>query len=83
MTCRLHGVTQSCVSHLDILRNPTNSTEWYFTKDQGHWNRSTMILDAWGSGLVDITGTDTSLLIGLEGDMLQMWQKSCAGKVDG
>jgi hypothetical protein len=42
-----------------------------------------MILDAWGSGLVDITGTDTSLLIGLEGDMLQMWQKSCAGKVDG
>jgi hypothetical protein len=83
MACGLCGRTQSCVSHLDILRSPTKSIELYFTKDQGHWNCSTTILDAWGSGLVDITGTDTSLLIGLEGDMSQMWQKLCVGKTDG
>lgn len=42
----------------------------YITKDQGHWNRSTTILDAWGTTLTDIIGTDTSLLVGLEGTMM-------------
>jgi hypothetical protein len=41
----------------------------YITKDVAHWNRSTTILDAWGSGLTNIIGTDASLLVGLEGDM--------------
>jgi hypothetical protein len=42
---------------------------WYITKDQGHWNRATTILDTWGSNLTNIIGTDTSLLVGLEGDL--------------
>ncbi|KAH1593581.1 hypothetical protein KXX44_008052 [Aspergillus fumigatus] len=37
--------------------------------DQAHWDRSTTILDAWGSNLTNIIGTDRSLLIGLEGDI--------------
>ncbi|KAL4738902.1 chondroitin AC/alginate lyase [Aspergillus similis] len=46
-----------------------NAWVWYITKDQAHWDRSTTILDAWGSNLTDIIGTDRSLLIGLEGDI--------------
>lgn len=46
-----------------------NAWMWYITKDQTHWDRSTTILDAWGSNLTDIIGTDRSLLVGLEGDI--------------
>ncbi|WYZ38279.1 hypothetical protein EsH8_III_000193 [Colletotrichum jinshuiense] len=46
-----------------------NALMWYITRDDAHWNRSTTILDGWGSALVDIIGTDRSLLIGLEGDL--------------
>lgn len=46
-----------------------NALMWYITKDDAHWNRSTTILDSWGSTLVDIIGTDRSLLIGLDGDL--------------
>lgn len=46
-----------------------NALMWYITKDEAHWSRSTTILDAWGTTLTDIVGTDTSLLIGLEGTM--------------
>ncbi|KAF3406995.1 hypothetical protein DPV78_000254 [Talaromyces pinophilus] len=46
-----------------------NALMWYITKDQAHWERSTTILDAWGSNLTNIIGTDRSLLIGLEGDL--------------
>lgn len=42
---------------------------WYITRDQGHWNKSAEILNAWGSSLQDIIGTDTSLLVGLDGDL--------------
>jgi hypothetical protein len=42
---------------------------WYITREQDHWDRATTILDAWGTNLTDIIGTDTSLLVGLEGDM--------------
>lgn len=42
---------------------------WYITRDQSHWDRATTILDAWGSNLTDIIGTDTSLLVALEGDL--------------
>jgi hypothetical protein len=42
---------------------------WYITRDQGHWDTATSILDAWGTNLTDIIGTDTPLLVGLEGDM--------------
>lgn len=46
-----------------------NALMWYITKNQSHWERSTSILDAWGTNLTDIIGTDTSLLVALEGDI--------------
>jgi hypothetical protein len=46
-----------------------NSLMWYITKDDAHWQRSTTILDAWGSNLTNIVGTDRSLLVGLDGDL--------------
>ncbi|KAJ5623201.1 hypothetical protein N7490_011806 [Penicillium lividum] len=46
-----------------------NALMWYITKDQSHWDRSTTILDAWGSNLTDIIGSDRSLMIGLDGDL--------------
>lgn len=46
-----------------------NALMWYITKNQSHWERSTTILDAWGTNLTDIIGTDTSLLVALEGDI--------------
>ncbi|KAB8077463.1 chondroitin AC/alginate lyase [Aspergillus leporis] len=46
-----------------------NALMWYITKDQSHWDRSTTILDAWGSNLTDIIGIDRSLLIALDGDL--------------
>lgn len=46
-----------------------NALMWYITREQGHWDTATSILDAWGTNLTDIIGTDTSLLVGLEGDM--------------
>jgi hypothetical protein len=39
----------------------------YITKDQAHWDRSTTILDAWGTNLTNIIGTDRSLLVGING----------------
>lgn len=45
-----------------------NALMWYITRDDAHRTRSTAILDAWGSNLTDIVGTDRSLLVGLEGD---------------
>jgi len=41
----------------------------YITKNQSYWVRSTTILDAWGTNLTNIIGTDTSLLVGLEGSL--------------
>lgn len=41
----------------------------YITKSNSHWDRSTTILDAWGTNLEDIIGTDRSLLIGIEGTL--------------
>ena len=52
--------------------NDQQSLIWptgYITKDQAHWDRSTTILDAWGSNLTNIIGTDRSLLLGLDGDL--------------
>lgn len=46
-----------------------NSLMWYITKDQAHWDKATAILDAWGSNLTDIVGTDRSLLVGLDGQL--------------
>ncbi|KAF1970025.1 chondroitin AC/alginate lyase [Bimuria novae-zelandiae CBS 107.79] len=46
-----------------------NALMWYITRSSAHWTRSTTILDAWGSNLTAIIGTDRSLLIGLDGDM--------------
>lgn len=43
---------------------------WYITRNDSHWERATTILDAWGSNLTSIIGVDTSLLVGLEGDMM-------------
>ncbi|RYP58453.1 hypothetical protein DL769_008944 [Monosporascus sp. CRB-8-3] len=47
-----------------------NALMWYITKDQSHLYRATSIIDAWGTNLTSIIGTDTSLLVGLEGDLL-------------
>ena len=52
----------------DVRAAWQNALMWYITKDHAHWTRSTTILDAWGSNLTDIVGTDRSLLIGLDGD---------------
>jgi hypothetical protein len=43
---------------------------WYITRNETHFNRATSILDAWGANLTSIIGTDTSLLIGTEGDLM-------------
>ena len=53
----------------DVRAAWQNAMMWYITKEQSHWERSTTILDAWGSNLTSIIGTDTSLLVGLEGDL--------------
>ena len=53
----------------DVRAAYQNAIMWYITKDEGHWNRSTTILDAWGSNLTDIIGIDRSLFVGLDGDM--------------
>lgn len=42
---------------------------WYITRKDGHWKKSTEILDAWGTNLTNIIGLDTSLLVGIEGDI--------------
>lgn len=41
----------------------------YITQDEAYWNRSTTILDGWGSELENIIGTDRSLLIGIDGSI--------------
>ncbi|KAL3495091.1 chondroitin AC/alginate lyase [Aspergillus germanicus] len=46
-----------------------NAWMWYITREQAHWDRSTTILDGWGSTLTNIIGTDRSLMIGLDGDL--------------
>jgi hypothetical protein len=53
----------------DVRAAYQNDMMWYITKDQGHWSTATQILDDWGGNLTNIIGTDTSLLVGLEGDM--------------
>ncbi|KAL1888438.1 hypothetical protein Sste5346_009555 [Sporothrix stenoceras] len=54
----------------DVRAAYQNAIMWYVTKNQSHWDRATTIIDAWGTNLTNIIGTDTSLLVGLEGDML-------------
>lgn len=46
-----------------------NALMWYITRDDAHWDKATALLDSWGSNLTDIIGVDTSLLVGLEGDI--------------
>ncbi|KAF2182439.1 chondroitin AC/alginate lyase [Zopfia rhizophila CBS 207.26] len=53
----------------DVRAAWQNALMWFMTKDRSHWDRSTTILDEWGSNLTNIIGTDRSLLIGLEGDL--------------
>ncbi|XRM40164.1 hypothetical protein ABZX51_003484 [Aspergillus tubingensis] len=55
--------------HDDSRAAYQNAIMWYITRSQSHWNRSTTILDAWGSDLENIIGTDRSLLIGIEGSI--------------
>lgn len=54
----------------DVRAAYQNALMWYITKDRSHWTTATDILDAWGSNLTDIIGVDTSLLVGLEGDLM-------------
>ncbi|GKZ33025.1 hypothetical protein AbraIFM66950_002742 [Aspergillus brasiliensis] len=53
--------------HDDSRAAYQNAIMWYITRNETHWNRSTTILDAWGTNLENIIGTDRSLLIGIEG----------------
>lgn len=53
----------------DVRAAYQNAMMWYITRNQSHWERATTILDSWGTNLTGIIGTDTSLLVGLEGDM--------------
>ncbi|KAL2129554.1 hypothetical protein VTI74DRAFT_7619 [Chaetomium olivicolor] len=53
----------------DVRAAWQNALMWYITKDEAQRNVTTSILDGWGSTLVDIIGTDRSLLVGLEGDL--------------
>lgn len=66
--CRGSCSNYTSFSH-DARAAYQNALMWYITKNQSHWDRSTSILDAWGTNLTDIIGTDTSLLVGLEGDL--------------
>ncbi|PNH57018.1 hypothetical protein VD0003_g718 [Verticillium dahliae] len=43
---------------------------WYITRDDAHFKVATSIIDAWGTSLTNIIGIDTSLLVGIEGDIL-------------
>ena len=68
MICR--GACSNYTSFTNDVRAAwQNALMWYITKNQSHWDRSTTILDAWGTNLTDVMGTDTSLLVGLEGDL--------------
>lgn len=53
----------------DVRAAWQNALMWYITRDQAHWDRATTILDAWGSSLTSIVGTDRSLLVALEGQL--------------
>lgn len=64
------GQTSNYTSFADDSRAAwQNAWMWYITKEEAHWERSTSILDAWGTNLTNIIGTDRSLMIGLDGDM--------------
>lgn len=64
------GVISNYTSFTNDVRAAwQNALMWYITKDQAHWTRATTILDAWGSNLTNIIGTDRSLLVGLEGNL--------------
>lgn len=54
----------------DVRASYQNALMWYITKEQDHWDKATSILNAWGTNLTDIIGVDTSLLVGLPGDMM-------------
>lgn len=54
----------------DVRAAWQNALMWYITRNQSHWDRATTILDAWGSNLTDVIGTDTALLVSLDGDLL-------------
>ncbi|KAG6364086.1 hypothetical protein INS49_005684 [Diaporthe citri] len=54
----------------DRFSSSENALMWYITRHQSHWDRATTFLDAWGSNLTDIIGTDTALLVSLDGDLL-------------
>lgn len=54
---------------MDVRAAWQNALMWYITKEQAHWDRATTILDAWGSNLTSIIGTDRSLLVALEGQL--------------
>ncbi|KAL3454411.1 chondroitin AC/alginate lyase [Aspergillus insuetus] len=65
------GTVSNYTSFADDARAAyQNAIMWYITKDQAYWDRSTSILDAWGTNLTNIIGTDRSLLIGIEGTLI-------------
>lgn len=67
--CRGPCTNHTAFSH-DVRAAWQNALMWYISREQGHWDRATTILDAWGSNLTDVIGTDASLLVALDGDLL-------------
>lgn len=55
---------------VDVRAAWQNALMWYITRDQAHATLSTKILDSWGSNLTNIIGTDRSLFLGLDGDLM-------------
>jgi len=53
----------------DVRAAWQNSLMWFITNNTAHKTLATTILDAWGSNLTNIIGTDASLLVGLEGTL--------------
>lgn len=65
-----HEEKSATTRHLPMTPVLRGRMHWCGTlPDQAHWDRSTTIIDAWGSNLTDIIGIDRSLLIGLDGDL--------------
>ncbi|KAF2220425.1 chondroitin AC/alginate lyase [Elsinoe ampelina] len=67
-------ISRGLVSNFTTFANDSraawqNALMWYITKKQNHWLRATSILDAWGTNLTNIIGTDRSLLVGLDGQL--------------
>ncbi|KAM0278261.1 hypothetical protein ACHAQH_005274 [Verticillium albo-atrum] len=64
------GTSSNCTTFTaDTRAAYQNAIMWYITRDDAHFKVATGIIDAWGTNLTNIIGIDTSLLVGIEGDI--------------